>query len=948
MRFELLGAVTVEGGGVGSAKARALLAALLSSPGRAVRPEALKAAMWGEEPPPTATASLHNHVARLRRLLAEDDRPGSRLRAVPQGYVLDVAVGELDAEVFVRHHAAARAAHRDGDWPAVLAECRAALALWRGDPLADVPALSDPLRAYAAHLAEARLQTLEWRFDAELALGRHQGMAAELAALTAAHPLREPFHRQWMLALHRTHRQAEALAAFHDLRRTLVDELGVEPGPSVQAAYREILAAPEDEAAPQEAQPSTPPAQLPADTGDFTGRTDELAALLGVIRPCDPDAPRVAVVTGMGGIGKTALAVHAAHRARRDFPDGVLYADLRGFGAGDARRPRDLLARFLGDLADGGAPGTGGALPLPDDPDDLSALLRQALHGRRVLLVLDNAGDAAQVVPLLPGRGDSAVIVTSRRTLADLPGAVRLPLEPLGAEEQHRLLVAVCGQQRVAAEPAAAAGVLAACGGLPLALRIAGARLAARPNWPLTALAERLDGAGDRLHALSAGGLAVQDTFAMSYLAMRDSPQAAEREAARAFRLLGLWPGHPLDLVPAAALIGRDPAPAEDLLEALVDTHLLQTPRAGHYSFHDLLGEYAATRAAEEVPPRVRENGLRRLLVWYTVTVAGTAALLAPEGHPIPPLHEQPAVPPLEFDSEEAALRWCVKELPAIKEAIRLAAARRWPDVAWRLAAGLFGYAQAYWWTGEWDLCLQEAMACVEETGDVQGRAWMHSRLGVAHGMADRVDPCLEHLGVARRYFEAAGDLQGQAAILNNLSGLHHALGDHDLALEYGRQSLDLHYAVGDADRVATVLGNLGDAHLGAGDPAAAIACYRRALGMWRERGLLTSTARSLTSLGEALRTVGRYDEAVAALEETVAILDRLGDRGTAADTLEVLARTHFERGDPASARKHWDRALELARTYRLEAKARTILAGLARLDACESACVRQSEDGVA
>jgi tetratricopeptide (TPR) repeat protein len=422
---------------------------------------------------------------------------------------------------------------------------------------------------------------------------------------------------------------------------------------------------------------------------------------------------------------------------------------------------------------------------------------------------------------------------------------------------------------------------------------------------------------------------------------MRDSPQAAEREAARAFRLLGLWPGHPLGPSPAAALLGREPAAAEDLLEALVDTHLLQTPQPGRYSFHDLLGEYAAARAIDEVPPRVRENGLRRLLVWYTATVAGTAALLAPEGHPIPPLHERPAVPPLEFDREEAALRWCVKELPAIKEAIRQAAAHRWPDVAWRLAAGLFGYAQAYWWTGEWEGCLREAMACVEETGDVQGRAWMHSRLGVAHGMADRVGPCLEHLGVARRYFEAAGDLQGQAAILNNLSGLHRALGDHARALDYGRQSLDLHYAVGDADRVATVLGNLGDAHLGAGDSAAAIACYRRALAMWRERGVLTSTARSLTSLGDALRTVGRYDEAVAALEETVVLLDRIGDRGSAADTLEVLARTHFERGDRAAARKNWDRALELARAHCLEAKTRTILAGLARLDAdgCHNPC---------
>ncbi|HEY3479109.1 MAG TPA: transcriptional regulator, partial [Streptomyces sp.] len=499
MRFGLLGTVTVtddEGAGrpVGSAKLRALLAALLATPGRAVPLEALRAALWGDTPPATATASLHNHVARLRRLLAEGgaggqgtDRAASRLRAVAPGYLLDVAEDEVDAEVFLRHHAVARAAHRAHDWCAVLDGSADALALWRGDPLSDVPVRYDPMRAYAAHLTEARLQVLEWRFDAELSLGHHQGLTAELGALAAEHPLRESFHRQWMLALHRTHRQAEALAAFHQLRRTLVDELGVEPGPAVQQAYQEILASPPAPAAgpagstapaglvphaPLAGAPSapaedrtqggeatatepavtdpaesegggaeeeavepqsdaesaarrTPPAQLPADIGDFTGRGTELAALLQAMRaPHSPDGtgfeaadgtsaegcpgptatPRVAVVSGMGGIGKTALAVHAAHLLRAEFPDGLLYADLRGFGAGGARQPQDLLARFLADLGED-------AQPLPDHPDDRAALLRHALHGRRVLLVLDNAGESAQVTPLLPGGGGSAVIV---------------------------------------------------------------------------------------------------------------------------------------------------------------------------------------------------------------------------------------------------------------------------------------------------------------------------------------------------------------------------------------------------------------------------------------------------------------------------------------------------------------------------------------------------------
>lgn len=1053
MRFGLLGTVTVtddEGAArpVGSAKLRALLAALLATPGRAVPLDALRAALWGDAPPATATASLHNHVARLRRLLAEGggsgaegagaDRAGSRLRAVAPGYLLDVAGDEVDAEVFLRHHAAARAAHRAHDWPSVLGGSADALALWRGDPLSDVPVRYDPMRAYAAHLAEARLQVLEWRFDAELSLGHHQGLTAELGVLTAEHPLRESFHRQWMLALHRTHRQAEALAAFHRLRRTLVDELGVEPGPAVQQAYQEILAPPPPTPAPApegllpntpltapswaptteetagepdtedaalgEPEPAegaaaphptpdpparrTPPAQLPADIGDFTGRAAELAALLQAMRapsdvralavpgtPAAPSssatlagpgtpgiagtadgtvpaalggptaegsgpapggaagdsgpwpaaAPRVAVVSGMGGIGKTALAVHAAHLLRAEFPDGLLYADLRGFGAGGARQPNDLLARFLADLGEDGQ-------PLPDHPDDRAALLRHALHERRVLLVLDNAGEAAQVIPLLPGGGGSAVIVTSRRTLADLPGAVRLPLHPLTADEQHELLTAVCGEQRVSAEPDAAAGVLAACGGLPLALRIAGARLATRPNWPLTALAERLDHAGRRLSALSAGGLAVQDTFAMSYVAMRDSPLQGERETARAFRMLGLWPGHPLAPASAAALLSREPLAAEDVLEALVDAHLLQSPRHGSYTFHDLLGEYAAGRAAEEVSPRDSDEALRRLVAWYAAAVNASAVVLAPEGHPIPPLDDELLSPAPRFGSDEDALRWCVRELPAIKEAIRQAAAHGWSDAAWRLAAGLFGYAQAYWWTGEWTACLEEAMACVRETGDVVGQAWMHSRLGVAHGMAGRLDSCLDHLTFAERYFEAAGDIRGHAAILNNLAGLHRIMGRYDRALEYGQRSLALDLSVGDDDRVATVLGTLGDIHLGAGDPEAAAGRYREALAMWRERGVLSSIARALTSLGEALHALGRYDEAVAALEETLGLLGRLGDRGTVADVLEILGRTHFELGDHAAARKCWDEGLEIARAHHLTSETEALQRNLARL----------------
>ena len=265
-------------------------------------------------------------------------------------------------------------------------------------------------------------------------------------------------------------------------------------------------------------------------------------------------------------------------------------------------------------------------------------------------------------------------------------------------------------------------------------------------------------------------------------------------------------------------------------------------------------------------------------------------------------------------------MRWCVRELPAVKQAIGLAAAHDWPDVAWRLAAGLFGYAQVHWWTGEWTACLQEAMACVTDHGDVLGQAWMHSRLGVAHGMSERYDECLEHLRIAQGHFEAAGDLRGQAAILTNLTALHRGTGDYAQALDYGRQSLALHRSLGEADRVATVLGNLGDSHLGAGDPAAAEACYREALAAWRARGSLVSIARTLTSLGESLLSLGRPEEAMDALG---------GESRPARPARRPCHRLRRPGGAgprplrtrrPRVARACWEEAVELARSHHLPA----------------------------
>ncbi|MFJ1709657.1 BTAD domain-containing putative transcriptional regulator [Kitasatospora sp. NPDC088346] len=619
IRFGLLGplALTDASGPrtLTGTKSRLLLAALLLHANRAVPVEQLQTVLWHGHPPRTARSSLHNHAARLRRDLGPEG--GARLRAVPSGYLIEVNPGELDSEAFTGHLGRARTARRRQDWPAVRDEVSAALALWRGRPLADLPDLPD--RPEVATLVEQHLQALEWHYDAQLQEGRHDGLGAELAALTAEHPLREEFHRQLMLVLHRAGRTAEALAVHGRLRRTLVEELGVEPGAAVRDTHQRILAP-----APPVTPPAPPPLgrrllidQLPAGVADFTGRAAELGALrvgLGADRSADRSAdgtagrttPRVVVVCGMGGIGKTTLALRAAHGLEARYPDGRLHADLRGAAPERARSAHDLLARLLTDL------GTD-ARHVPDHTDDRAALYRAVLAERRILVVLDDARDTGQVLPLLPGSGGSAAIVTSRRTLAALPGAARVSLGPMTGPEQHRLLTAVCGADRIAADRPSAERILTACAGLPLAVRIAATRLAARPGEPPATLARRLAPAGGRLDVLALDHLAVRETFRTSYRALLTSPDPLARDAARAFRLLGLRPDGPLGPPAVHALLGEGQDRAADLLDVLVERHLLERPGPDAYRLHPLLGAFAAELAAAEEPAAARARAGSRL-----------------------------------------------------------------------------------------------------------------------------------------------------------------------------------------------------------------------------------------------------------------------------------------------------------------------------------------------
>ncbi|MER5707671.1 BTAD domain-containing putative transcriptional regulator [Streptomyces sp. NPDC002122] len=951
MRFGLLGPLTVHDAGgrplaVPTPKSRALLAALLLEPNRLVSRERLAAALWGESPPATAAAALSNYVSQLRRTLSAVD--AERLVSVPTGYRLLVHDGEVDTEEFTLLLAEAKTAQSRQDWVSVSRLTRAAEQLWRGAPLADAP-VSETLRPQITHYEQARVQAREWHFAAELRLGRHHEIVPEISRWTARYPLHEVFCAQLILALFRSGRQAEALLAFERVRHDLAEELGTDPGRALRDLHQSLLVddpalqwtgpavaaengrqadavraasghpgggasvdadVPDEAADPRTVRTWPAPSQLPADVPDFTGRADEVRTLIELLTPRPDDrGPRMAVVTGMSGVGKTALAVHTARILGDRFPGGQIFTDLHGFGLGTRQDPHDLLGRFLSDLSDTPA---GPGLPIPGDTDGRSALLRTCLTDRGVLMVLDNAHDVEQVLPLLPGSAGCSVLITSRNALPDLPIGARVPLEPLGEGDQRAMLSAFCGADRVLAEAGDATRILAACAGLPLALRIVGAKARVRPSWPLRTIAEQLEAGDGRLRALSAGSLSVHSSFASSYRMLRDSRDRHERDAARAFRLLSLWRGEGLSLDASAALLDLPARRTAEVLGLLGDVHLLQNPEPGRYRFHDLVGEYAAERSAAEESEPARRTALLRLLTWYTVATEAASATIAPGMPAGPRFEEGPAGRAPRFYDAAGALAWFVQELPNLREAVQAAALSPRPDLAWRLALNLFGYATTYWWTGVWDTCLRSALATAKAHDDHEGQAWVLFRLGVAHRMAHRHDASLTCLLDCLPHFEASGDLECRAGVYSNLSRAYSGTHRPRQALDHARKAIDLFRRSGSERSEAPLLSGLATAHRAAGELRQAEAVYRQVLAMCRELGYLTNIAIALEDLGDTLRALGRRDEALDALTEALALRRQVGDAGGSMDTLMAVGRTHAHFGETAAAQACFDKAEEL------------------------------------
>jgi DNA-binding SARP family transcriptional activator len=581
MRFRILGQLEVFDGnhwrGLGAARGRSLLAALLIRANHVVPVDQLIFELWGDTPPKTAPTQIHGYVMRLRRAIGD---PGV-LRTAPSGYRLVIGTADLDASAFAELAEQGQTA-KDAEL------LNGALALWRGPALADIPPTT-LVAAEANRLTELRLTAWEARVDADLERGRHAAVVGELAGHVKEHPLRERAWRQLMLALYRSGRQVEALRTYQQLRDTLVEEIGVEPCPAVQQLHQRILTEHAGEAGP---------CQLPAGIPDFTGRTEPLATLARLLddRRADRPAP-IAVLFGGPGVGKSTLAVHAARAASAAFPDGQLYLDLTGTAA-TPREPAVLLADLLR------------ALGISDVPDSVPARetrYRSLLAGRRFLLVLDDAARADQVRSLLPPTGGSAVLVTSRRLLTDLAGARHIEVDAFSPKESRQLFASIVGADRVAREPAAAEAISGSCGQLPLAIRIAAGKLVGRPAWPLRILQERL--AERSLGELRLGELDVRESFERSVRLLPD-------EASRAFRLLGLLSTRSVPGWVAGPLLDR--RRADDVLDALVDANLLRLMATDasdqpHYRLPDLLRAYAAECAAA-IPADERAAAIGRVL----------------------------------------------------------------------------------------------------------------------------------------------------------------------------------------------------------------------------------------------------------------------------------------------------------------------------------------------
>jgi len=918
MEFRILGPVEVWVAGrqidAGPPRQRGVLVALAVDAGRPVAMDTVVDRVWGDAQNERMRHTLHVYVGRIRRTL-EQAGTGVRLLHRSGGYVLDVDPDRVDAHRF--RHLVERARDTRVADPQRVALLREALDLWRGTPLADVPG------EWAARVREGWQQqrvdvVLGWT-QGELRLGRPEVVIAALTEMISEYPLVESRVAVQMRALHAAGRGAEALETYARTRQRLADQLGADPGAELRGLHQALLRGeldpppaaqrpvppPEPEPEPEpESGPTGVPAQLPLDVYGFTGRRSEQARLDAILASAgeQPTAVTIVALSGTAGVGKTALAVHWAHRVRGRFPDGQLYVNLRGFDpAGSAMAPAEAVRGLLDALQ----------APPQRIPGNLSAqvgLYRSMLVGRRMLILLDNARDADQVRPLLPGAPGCLVLVTSRNQLPGLvaaEGAHPVPLGLLPAEDARQMLTRRMGAERVTAEPPAVDAIIDRCARLPLALAVVAARAATHPGFPLAAVAGELRDARSDLGVFTGSDLAtdVRSVFSWSY-------RTLSTDAARLFRLLGLHPGPDLAAAAAASLAGRSRRQAAEALDELARAHLVSEHVPGRFTFHDLLRAYATELAHDCEAEDERRAAVQRLLDHYLHSAVNANRQLDPSREQLTVAEVTIGAVPEAFSDSEDAMEWFKAEHAVLLGAVRQADGDGFDVHVWQLAWALSTFFDR---RGHWHDLIQThqvALDAVRRRCDLAAEALIHRGLALSYSRLERYDEANAQCRLALDLYRQAGDQVGQAMAYQNLSWVFWRQEAYREALEHARKALPLFRAGNSTVGQATALNAIGWFHTVLGDHEEALASCRDALVLYAKIGNRDGEANTLDSMGYANHQLGNYAEAVGWYHQAADVFRDLGERFGEAQTLGHLGDTQLAMGDVEAARATWQRAL--------------------------------------
>ncbi|UNO42964.1 AfsR/SARP family transcriptional regulator [Streptomyces sp. MST-110588] len=903
--FRLLG--TLEAATAGGAAAlgprlrRLTLGILLLEANRPVTVDRLISLLWDDEPPPTARNSVHGHISRLRRELAVV--PDVSLRTRGDAYVLQIAPERIDVH---RFQSLLERAEKVPDEQAA-ALLHQALGLWRGDILADI-ATDRARRQLCAVWTEARTTAQERRIDAELRLGRHGRLVGELTRLVSDHPTRERFTAQLMIALYRGGRQGEAVEAYRRTRSVLAEEFGLEPSGELQGLAMAVLRADAGldlpaRPAPEPPRPPVVPRQLPAGTVHFTDREEHLRRLDALL---EEGGPTVAVVSGTAGVGKTALALHWAHGVTGRFPDGQLFAQLRGWSPLAPLPAAEVLAQFLRAL---GVP----AADVPSDEAELAALYRSLLADRRVLVVLDNAESAEQVRPLLPGGPSCAVVVTSRRSLHDLVAfhdAIPVEVDLLSTRAAVALLARAAGNGRTEAEPVAAGELARLCACLPLALRIAAGRLTAHPARSVAHLVAELDG-GAPLSGLSPLGEPAASLRAAFRFSYTDLPAPARA----AFRALGLVPVPDLPVPGAAALWGTSLPAAAATMDTLVTAHLVQQPRPGRFALHSLLREYARERVDAEEGRHEREAALGRLHTWYFRHASAAVRTLFPGFLRLPAPQETARtaetgqVPEPLFAGEADARAWLEAEAPSMVAAIQHAGVHGPLAASWQLADALRGFFWLHGRYADWLAAARAGLRAAQRAGDERAEAVMHHGLGHACHQLARCPEAITYLTKALHAHRRLSWREGEAITLGNLGMAYARLGHLDLAVDHHVRAIAIHRETGARASEAIALNNLGDACRARGDLDDALRHHQESLVLSRAALCRQSEVQAAIGLAATHLRQGRLSDAFARVRDAVDAAREAGYVPLEGQALAVLGEAYQARGAREEARLHWQRA---------------------------------------